>query len=150
MSMMRKWAFSVVAQLNRTGFKTQLWYSYLFLKICFISVWKAKLQGEGGAEKEILHLQVHFLNGSNRQNWTHLKPGARNLLWVSYVGTGTQELEPSATAFSGHKQGTWLEVKQRGLEPLAIWDACAKGGSLTSCTMALALGYLFIMANSVL
>lgn len=56
----------------------------------------------------ILSPVVHAPNCHKSQNWVDPKPETRSLFWFSQVSVGSQGLEPSSTAFPGHKQGAVL------------------------------------------
>lgn len=64
--------------------------------------------------KELQRLELNQLN-----------PGAR-----SVVLHGCYGLEPAACAFSGHRKGNRLEVKQLGHQRAPIWDVSTSGNSL--------------------
>lgn len=50
--------------------------------------------GNGDTEREIFHSLVHSPNSHNSQRWASTKLGVRGFFQVSYVGSGTQNLEP--------------------------------------------------------
>ena len=66
--------------------------------------------------RKIFLLMIHFPSDCNSQSCANQKPGARNFLQVSHMGSGYQSFGPSSTAFSGHKQGAGREVEMPGLE----------------------------------
>lgn len=77
----------------------------MFLKICLF-IWKSGLQREGGWEKEVVHLLVHFPEGCNGSGWVRVKPGDWGLFQVSPTGGRIQALELPFAAFL-RPEGSW-------------------------------------------
>ena len=94
---------------------------FFFFKMYFISIGKSNIQ-RGETERKIFHPMIH--SPSSRNDWccADLKPGAKKLLQISYMGAGSQGFGPALTAFPGHKQGAGWEVGLLGLEQAPIWD----------------------------
>lgn len=49
----------------------------------------------------MFHLLINSPNAYNRQEWSRLKPGAQNSIWVFHLVSRDQLFAPSSTAFLG-------------------------------------------------
>lgn len=56
---------------------------------------------------------------------------AISFIQVSYMGTGTQGLEPSAATLPGTLAVSWVEVRQLGFKTAPVLDTNIAGYSLT-------------------
>lgn len=88
-------------------------------------------------ETEICHPPVYSSGDYNGQAWASLKLVGRCFIWVSYEGTGVQDLG-SSSAFSGTLLGAGSEMAKLGLQLAPTWDAHIVEGGLTHCTETLA------------
>lgn len=67
--------------------------TFLSLLFHFIFNWKAESQKGRDKERDIIYPLVYFSNGHNSWSWVNLKPGTKNIFWISHVGGGAKELE---------------------------------------------------------
>ena len=83
------------------------WLLFFFQDL-FIFITKSDIQRGGKTKRKIFRPMIQSPSERNGRCCANLKPGAKNLLWVSHAGAGSQSFGMSSTGFPMPQARSWM------------------------------------------